>query len=390
MTSRNADTVQIHLNRADNTETVSSPHTYTFSSKESMPRTALPDKPIITNINITSAIAGLRPGTMKGKGSALVMKAEEEEGSAAGTLKDGFPISMRRVETMTFDMSHVSPPIANLFRRLMTTEVPVLAFDRVLIEENDSVVLDELLSHRLGLVPVAGPVGKMEYITESHQAGLQNLDPRRVLVFDLEAEGAKDCPVTPVYSGQMTWVPLPGQEGFASPDAPEEDRVFLVYKDILLTKLGPGQKLKVRTIAVKGIGSVHTKWSPVSTCFYEMKTSIELPEPVTGNTAETLVRACPMGVFSIEPKTQAAMVEDASRCIVCRECLRVDAYPELLNKVRIEKRKTHVQFTIESVGQLHPAQIFRQALILFSSRVRHLAQVIQSTEVNVLDNATPK
>lgn len=408
-----ADKVRVGYHRSENTETISSPHTYAnatsgssgLTASPAVPSTTLPDHPTISNITIESAVAGLPPsyfadksgsggsGTGKAVKSATAVKKENEEKEGEGddaksTTAAGFPSTTRRVETLSFDMNHVSPPIANLFRRLMTTEVPVIAFDRVLIEENDSVVLDELLSHRLGLLPVAGPVNQLECITDSQQVGFDRLDPKRVLLFELRAEGAKDVASTPVYSGQMQWIPLPGQEAWASTEV-DEDRVFLVHPDILITKLGPGQQLKLRAIAVKGIGAVHAKWNPVSACYYEMKSSITLADEVRGKAAETLVKACPMGVFGVDDNGKAVVLDEAS-CTLCRECLRKDAFPEFADAVRIEKDKTQVRFHVESVGQLHAAQIFRQALTLFAERSRYLAKLVQSTEVNVVDVQTGK
>lgn len=435
--SRDVDKVQVGYHRAENTETVSSPHTYAYSSGKNVPSTTKPDQPAISNIRVISAMSGLPPAYFAkdaAKRSVAKKEMNEEESTAANaadigrtsssspvdsegrTTVDGFPWSTRRVERMSFEMHHISPPIANLFRRVLTTEVPTLAFDRILIEENDGPVLDELLSHRLGLVPVAGPVTKMDYITESNQAGFNALDPRRVLLFELDATGAKEAAVTPVYSRQLQWVPLPGQEQWSASaaaklgdeeagkgsssssgsggagDADSDDSVFLVHPDILITKLGPGQRLKLKAIAVKGIGSVHAKWSPVSACYYEMKTSVELRQPLSGDAAEALVKSCPMGVFGIAggQKGGAAVVVAPEKCTLCRECLRSEdtaaaAAAGEVDRVSVQKDKTNVLFHIESVGQLHPAQIFRLGLRLFAERCRALAELVQSTEVRVVD-----
>ncbi|KAK7195675.1 DNA-directed RNA polymerases I and III subunit RPAC1 [Novymonas esmeraldas] len=440
--SRDVDKVQIGYHRAENTETVSSPHSYAYSSGKGVPSTTRPDKPTVSNICITSAVAGLPPSYFAA-GKTSVKRESNEEAMEAGattttaaaaassssllastaavrTTVDGFPWSTRRVERLSFEMRHISPPIANLFRRVLTTEVPTLAFDRILIEENDSPVLDELLSHRLGLVPVAGPVMKMQYITESGQASFANLDPSRVLLFELDATGAKDMAVTPVYSRQLRWVPLPGQERWggvkaegaeeaqsdaaataaaaaaaaAAATSDDDDAVFLVHPDILLTKLGPGQRIKLKAIAVKGFGAVHAKWSPVSACYYEMKTSVELCERVTGAAAEALVKSCPSGVFGYEGGQHgaAATVVAPEKCTLCRECLRSDdaaTAADQADRVRVQKDKTNVLFHVESVGQLHPAQILRLGLRLFAERCRALAEAVQSTEVHVVD-ATAK
>lgn len=367
-----ADRVQVTYNLNENTQTVSSPLTYAFR-KGSAPSTCLPEAPSISNIKITSAVAGVPP-------SFWVKKGKKKENEEESEVKSAFPASTYRVTKLSFDMDHVSPPIANLFRRVLSTEVPTLAFDRILIEENDSLVMDELLSHRLGLVPLAGPVHKMEYVTALDPVSFEALDPTRVLIFELDVTGKDNDPSTPVYSSALKWVPLPGQEEW---EHSEDDRVFLVHSDIMLTKLGPKQRLKLRAMAIKGLGSVHTKWCPVSSCYYELKTEINLLSPITGDAAEKLVAICPKKVFEIEESTRAVTVSAPEQCSLCRECLRKDAYPEIAESVQITKLKTSVRFHIESIGQIHASNIFRNGLTLFAKRCRELSLQLQNTEVTV-------
>lgn len=53
-----------------------------------------------------------------------------------------------------FDLIHIDASVANAFRRIMMAEVPTFAIETVYMLENTSVIQDEVLSHRLGLVPI--------------------------------------------------------------------------------------------------------------------------------------------------------------------------------------------------------------------------------------------
>lgn len=283
---------------------------------------------------------------------------------------DVAPVEADRNATLSFELTDVTPPFANMLRRLILTEVPTMAIDRVLIKENDGVVLDEILSHRLGLCPIAADPTAFEFITMAENIDFSNPSAKHVLRFDLDVSIPNDPsvpPVTNVFSSSLKWCPLPGQEGLD---------VKLVQSDILLAKLGRGQRISLEAYAIKGLGLAHAKWAPVSACWYDMKTIITLQRPLTGDDAKRLVDACPMRVFDIE--NGEAYARKPEKCTLCRECVK----PENEDlAVTLQKDKTHVKFTLESLGQYaHPEVIVRTALEGFASRCRNLKKLVTECE----------
>ena len=63
---------------------------------------------------------------------------------------------------MEFDLINVDASIANALRRSMISEVPTMAIENVYIYNNTSVMHDEILAHRLGLIPILADARQFE------------------------------------------------------------------------------------------------------------------------------------------------------------------------------------------------------------------------------------
>jgi DNA-directed RNA polymerase I and III subunit RPAC1 len=53
--------------------------------------------------------------------------------------------------------------LANALRRIMIAEIPTMAIEKVEMWQNTSVIPDENLAHRMGLVPIAVDPRVFEY-----------------------------------------------------------------------------------------------------------------------------------------------------------------------------------------------------------------------------------
>lgn len=146
----------------------------------------------------------------------------------------------------------------NSLRRIMISEVPSIAIERIVLETNTTSVHDEFLAHRIGLLPIfcqedMSNIPKQEECSCISGCNLCNFE------FLLEKENNMHAPYVGVYSSDFV------------PVSPSKMKYNIVeYRDngILLCKLGKGEKIKLRGTACKGIGKEHIKWCPVSVVSY--------------------------------------------------------------------------------------------------------------------------
>jgi DNA-directed RNA polymerase subunit D len=134
----------------------------------------------------------------------------------------------------------------NSLRRLAISEVPTLAIEDVVILENSSVMHDEAIAHRLGLIPLKTDPGRFVLPHECDCRSTLGCSKCRVLLV-LAAEANEKTKL--VMSGEMI---------------SEDELVKPVSKDIPLIVLAPNQKIKFEAYARLGTGKDHAKWQPTS------------------------------------------------------------------------------------------------------------------------------
>jgi len=146
--------------------------------------------------------------------------------------------------SVTLQLEGIDRSYANAVRRFCIAEVPAMAIDDVVILENSSVVYDEMLAHRLGMIPIRTDLERYNLPEDCDCGNPLGCHKCRVL-FVLDAKG-KDK-VSTVYSGDLV----------------SEDReVRPVSETIPLVKLAQGQSVKLEAYARLGRGKEHAKWQP--------------------------------------------------------------------------------------------------------------------------------
>jgi DNA-directed RNA polymerase I and III subunit RPAC1 len=165
-----------------------------------------------------------------------------------------------------------------------------------------------------------------------------------------------------VMSGDLQWVPVGNQEETFADKLPKS-----LLEDILIAKMRPGQEIEMDLVVEKGLGKTHAKWSPVCTAYYRLLNDIKLKAPVTGKDAELLKKTCPMGVFDIEDigKGNNAVVGDADKCTMCRECVRSEKFADIVD---LGKILDAFEFHVETVGVKSPESLVTEALSILKKK----------------------
>ncbi|KAJ4948793.1 DNA-directed RNA polymerases I and III subunit RPAC1 isoform X1 [Gymnodraco acuticeps] len=306
------------------------------------------------------------------------------------TFQKNFRIDIVNLEenSMEFDMVGIDAAIANAFRRILLAEVPTMAIEKVFIYNNTSIVQDEVLAHRLGLVPIKADPRLFEYRDAGEESAEEQGSEIDTIQLQLKIKCSRNPRATKdssdprelylnhmVYSSDITWVPIGNQA-----DVFADSVIRPVHDDILIAQLRPGQELDIIMHCVKGIGQDHAKFSPVATASYRLLPEITLLEPVEGEKAERLKRCFSRGVIDIEDVngTNVAKVVNSRLDTCSREVIRHD---DLKNVVKLARLRDHFIFTVESTGILPPDVLVTEAIKVLMTKCQRFLSELDSPSV---------
>ena len=146
-------------------------------------------------------------------------------------------------EKIAIKLKGVPLQYANALRRVCLNGVPVFAIDTVDIIENTSVLPDEGLAHRLGLIPLKTDLSRFN-------------EPSKC---DCQSEsGCSNCKILLVLDSGESQVT---RSVLSSELSSEDDTVKPVSEKIPIVQLAPGQKIKIECYARLGRGTEHAKWN---------------------------------------------------------------------------------------------------------------------------------
>lgn len=239
-------------------------------------------------------------------------------------------------DVLKFIIRDINGVIANTVRRTIMSEVPTMAIKQVTFSKNESAMYDEILAHRIGLVPI-----KTDYKSFNLPKDCK-----------CKGEGCSLC--------QLEFsLKEKGEKTVYSQDLKSTDKkITAAIDNIPLVKLLKGQKLEIEAIATMGIGGDHAKYSP-GIAYYQEYPEIKIKDP---KNVEEIMKNCPQDVFKVSGKK--IEINDILKCTLCGACEEIAEN----EGVEVNPSETDFIFTIESWGQLTPKEILTTALDILSKK----------------------
>lgn len=238
-----------------------------------------------------------------------------------------------------FVVRGVTPAFANGIRRAIIADVPTLSIDSVRVIENTSVMFDEMIGLRLGLIPLTTPRGEFDEGDEV------------TLALDVSGPepGAPEDTVT-AYSGD-----LQSSDGLVQP----------AEKNVPIIDLKQGQRLEIEADAVMGTGKDHAKHQGGVAVGYRHLQRVE----VVGDRNE---------FAPDEPHIVRGVIETEDGELVAAEEFGNDLtnrYPG--KEVQVEDVPSAFVFHVESDGSMPVEDLVLAAVNSIQDRAEKLEQAVQ-------------
>lgn len=227
-----------------------------------------------------------------------------------------------------FVLEDATPAFANSMRRIMINKVPTMAIEDVEFKENSSILYDEIIAHRLGLLVLKTDL-KSYNLPEKCSCKGEGCAKCQAK-FALKAKGPKM-----VYASDLKG---------------KDPHIVPIYPKTPIVKLLEGQSLQLVATAQLGIGKEHAKWAP-GLVWYRNDAEVS----VNNNSPkfEQFKDKYPLQIFDKSGKIDKRLIIEHNLIDAC------DGVCEDVVKVTYDRSR--FIFTIEPWGQISPRDIIKKA-----------------------------
>jgi len=240
------------------------------------------------------------------------------------------------------------PYFVNSIRRIMLSELPKLAVKDVIIYDNTSALFDEIIAHRLGLLPIPTDLGLLTFRDQCVCKGKGC--PNCTVRYTLSKEGAGV-----VYSGDLQ---------------PEEKTWAITEDKIPIVELYNDQRLILEVEAVLGRGRDHAKWQPVQAPGYKYYPIVEIDQKRC-NLCKKCIEACPKNI--IEIKNNKLSITDIEKCTICKSCMEI-CEP---GAITVKGDENKLLFHFETDGSLSAKDALKETAKILSEKYTEFGKLLK-------------
>jgi DNA-directed RNA polymerase subunit D len=278
------------------------------------------------------------------KGEKSIMEVTFLKGEKKGSLAASFVLEKSNV------------PFVNSLRRAAMEEVTTMAIEEVEIRKNSSVLYDEVLAHRLGLIPIKTDLKSYNLRSECPCKGAGCA--QCTLKLSLKAKGPAMVYASEIESTDPKSIP--------------------VFPKTPIVKLLKGQSLEIEMIAVLGQGKEHAKWTP-GLIHYKYKPAISISKK--GQTMTECIKVCPQEVFDKSGDQLSVNEKNLFNCHLCGACEDCSG-----GEVRVEKDVKNFVFYVESWGGLSCEDIMMNSVDRLDMKLDDFAESFKKSENSTKEN----
>jgi DNA-directed RNA polymerase subunit D len=254
----------------------------------------------------------------------------------------------RNDSEIKFLLEGVTAAFANTLRRIMIGEVLTMAIEWVDFRKNDSVVVDELLTNRLGQVPLTFDE-KMYELPENCKC---------------EGKGCSRCQVELVLKKKGPCIVYSGDLKSSDKD------VKPVFDKIPITELFEGDELEFEAIAQLGLGKNHTKWQAAVVGYKNKPTVVINTKECNSEKCKKCAEKCVKDI--IKEERGKIIITDPLACSICMQC--VEICPK--NAIKVELSEDSFIFNVETVSGLKPEEIVENAAKILDEKAGEFSKVL--------------
>ena len=262
---------------------------------------------------------------------------------------------------IVFITEGISVEMINAIRRILLTEIPVMAIDEIIILKNDSPLYDEILSHRLGLIPLKTDLEAYKLPHECDCLGYGC--PLCQVSLTCEITNTTNAPLE-IYSGDLN---------------SNDPKIVPVDPYIPIVNIDKNGKVIIEAYAILGFAKNHAKWQAVSNVAYRYYPIVEFDANELKDSEEKklIVKMCPEKLFELSNNDSLKLKEDYWKsCTLCMSCEKNSN-----GKIKVVPKKDTYIFSIESDGVLPFNVLIRKVFEIFNEKTDEFVLKLEELEI---------